>query len=110
MAQIVAIFRETCVEEVATMAVSIADHDPVGLSRAAHGLMGCLGMFGSRETIALAASLEEAGRSGQLAGTDKSLAKLKDAIRGMQSTLDKLAGVFSPGGFPVGMPHDSGSV
>ena len=108
MSQIVGIFRETCVEEVSRMARAIAEHDPGTLSKAAHGLMSCLGMFGSGEIVALAATLEEVGRSRRLADAADSLAKLQEAIRGMQPTLDRLAGARQPGGLHVGRSGSHG--
>jgi HPt (histidine-containing phosphotransfer) domain-containing protein len=72
------------------MGRAIAD-DPDELSRSAHALTGCLGMFAGDEAVALAADLEEAGRSRDLEAAHVTLFRLKQAIAGMQPTLDQLA-------------------
>jgi two-component system, sensor histidine kinase and response regulator len=90
MQEIVRLFRETCVKQIALMSRAIVEENPTNLSQAAHGLMGCLGMFGTKRTIALLADLERAGRNGDLDGTETMLSKLQGAIAGMQPTLNLL--------------------
>jgi two-component system sensor histidine kinase/response regulator len=91
MAEVVGLFRETCREQLASLRHAIEDGEPDELARSAHGLMGCLGLFATEATIALAAGLEEAGRSGELDGTDVTFARLENAIEAMRPTLDRLA-------------------
>ena len=110
MAEIVGIFRETCVEQMAGMGEAIAEQDPVALARAAHGLIGCLGMFGSGATLALASGLEAAGRSGDISDVGETLSRLEEAMIGMRPTLDELAEIREADGLPLAVADHPGSI
>jgi CheY-like chemotaxis protein/HPt (histidine-containing phosphotransfer) domain-containing protein len=94
--EIIQLFRENCVSQVDLMNQAILEGNPLCLSRAAHGLMGCLAIFGTPTTVAYLAELEQAGRAEQLDGTRSMLSKLEVAIAGMQPTFDHLLGSLKP--------------
>ena len=91
MAKIVGIFRESCAMRSLQMREAIIEGDPSTLTRAAHGLAGCLGIFASEATVALLIELEAAGHAGELARASATLTRLERAIGRMQPTLDRLA-------------------
>ena len=71
-------------------ALSAGDAGEVG--RAAHGIKSGLTNFCAPEAVALAASIEHAGRDGELSGVPAALAELKVCMQEMEAELDRLGG------------------
>ena len=90
MANVIGLFRESCVERTRQMAEALDRGNATLLATAAHALRGSLAMFAASNTLELVASLEQLGKDGKLVGARVILGRFEMAIKALQPTLDHL--------------------
>ncbi|PKN56868.1 MAG: hypothetical protein CVU56_13870 [Deltaproteobacteria bacterium HGW-Deltaproteobacteria-14] len=91
LTSLVDLFVETSPKQVAAIGAAIAGADAVALERSAHQLKGSVGNFGADRARHWAHTLEMAGRTNALAGTDEVLKKLASEIDALRGALRDLA-------------------
>lgn len=72
------------------LAAAIDAHDPESVRRVAHQAKGALAHFAARKAVAVARTLEEAGKEANLSNARGDLARLGDEIRQIQSDLTEI--------------------
>jgi HPt (histidine-containing phosphotransfer) domain-containing protein len=70
---------------------AVEQSDAVELERAAHALKGSVANFSARTAVKAALTLEEMGRSGNLAGAREALATLESVFEALRPELQALA-------------------
>jgi CheY-like chemotaxis protein len=96
--ELLGLFAESAPESVTKMRQALTESSAMGLSRAAHSLKGECGNFGASALYDLCAAIEQAGRSGNLAGVTDSVESAGKQLQRLIQALNK----WRPPAVPVG--------
>jgi HPt (histidine-containing phosphotransfer) domain-containing protein len=88
--ELVAVFAEEAPRMLLKIEEAIRRSLPVELEKASHKLKGSVLQFSARVAAADALALEEAGRSGSIAGVEPLLEKLRQEIEILQAALNSM--------------------
>jgi two-component system sensor histidine kinase/response regulator len=88
LAEIAALFLTDAPEMLAAVASAVAVGDAQAVHRAAHRLKGSILTFAAEEAGALALSLEQAGRKGDLVNAKADLARLTSGVARLRAALE----------------------
>ena len=90
LGEIVALFLDDAQTQITKIARAIGAGDALSLRMSAHALKGSAGNVRVKRVAEIAAQLENAARSGDLAGASETLAELQFAFNMAQGTLDPM--------------------
>jgi two-component system sensor histidine kinase/response regulator len=90
LGEIIELFLDDAQTQITKIASAIGRGDALSLRMSAHALKGSAGSVRVNRIAAIAAQLESAARSGDLAGADETLAELQFAFNMAQGTLDPM--------------------
>ena len=85
--EVVDLYFTDAPKQIARMAESIEQKDPLNLREAAHSLKGASGAFGKNNVYELALNLEKAGQEKELSQAPSLLKQLKEALIFLENAL-----------------------
>ena len=88
--EIAVLFLDNYQDWVSELRQAGASGDADAVEKTAHGLKGSVANFGARDAVAASVELENLGRTGNLAGMQKSLASLEAALETLRADLESL--------------------
>ena len=91
LAELVAVFREDHLSQLAQIAEGLARNDPDEVKRGAHSLKGALSNLSAPAATALAAQLEQDGMSGNLSQSESTFAAFKTELNRVLDALSSLS-------------------
>jgi HPt (histidine-containing phosphotransfer) domain-containing protein len=88
--EVIVAYLEQCPALLEQVTLAVMARDAGRLARSAHSLKGAVGIFGVRDAIEPAASLERAGKSGDLSMIDDLHARLAAEAERLRAELQRL--------------------
>ena len=91
LCELVELFLEESPSMLADIKGAVAQQDTKALEYSAHTLKGAVGNFGAKNVYEAAFVLEQAGRAGNLSGTEAAFATLEKALQELEPILSSLS-------------------
>jgi two-component system sensor histidine kinase/response regulator len=85
--EIALLFLDDYPKAMADLRAAMASSDARGIERAAHGLKGSVSHFGARAAVEAASTIEQLGRTGQIAGIGEVVDELERALAALRPEL-----------------------
>ena len=89
--EVIGLFLADSPGMLAAIQSAVSAHIPIDIMKAAHALKGSVGVFGAKNAVAAAQSLESMGRDGNIEGSAATLSILEREILLVTSALDEIA-------------------